>query len=87
MTSARFSGLEALEQCGGDGASHTIAAIHNDLHWPRQLDVADDFLNVGTQHISTRSLALTMLEVAGFSAALEILNCLQRQRRAADDHL
>ena len=65
---------EALEQFRGNRAGHAVAAIHDDLHRAGQLDVADDFLDVGWQNIRAAALALAMLQVARFGAFLQVLN-------------
>ena len=78
---------ETLEQFRRDGTGHPVAAIHDDFHRAGQLDVADDLVDVGSLDVGAAALALAMLQVAGLDALLEVLDGIEGQRGAADDHL
>ena len=77
---------EALEQFRGDRTGDAVAAIHDDFHRPRQLDIADDLVDIGGADVGAAPLTLAVLEVAGFGAPLQVLDGVEGQRRAADDH-
>ncbi len=78
---------EAREQFRCDRAGDAVAAVHDDLQRPGELDVADDLFNVGGLDVGHAALALAVLQVAGLDAPLQILDRVERQRRAADHHL
>ena len=78
---------ETLEQFRSDRAGDAVAAVHDDLQRAGEFDVADDLVNVGGLDVGAAAFALAVLQVAGLDALLEVLDRVERQRRAADDHL
>ena len=69
---------QALEQLRCDRAGDAVAAIHDDLQRPCQLDVADDLVDVGGNDIGAALAALAAAYLASFDAPLQVLDGVER---------
>jgi hypothetical protein len=78
---------ERAEEFRGDAAGHAVAAVDDDLHRPRQPDVAGDPRQVGWSDVGTAGLAGAVAEPAGVHALPDRLDRFAGQCLAADDHL
>ena len=77
---------QAREERRRHGPGDAVAAIHDDLHRPRQTHVGDDARNVLVHHPGAPPRAPTGEQAAFGDARAQILDGGQRQGFAADHH-
>src|SRR5436190_10240732 len=68
-------------------AGDAVAAIDGDAHRPRELDVADDALDVRIEHVALALLAGPRLEIACLDTRAKPLYFIAVERGAGDHHL
>ncbi|KFB71375.1 MAG: hypothetical protein AW09_003477 [Candidatus Accumulibacter phosphatis] len=77
---------QRAKELRGEAAGDAVAAVDDDLHWPRQADVAGDAREVGRLDVGAAGLAGSVAEPAGVDTLPDALNRFASQRFAADDH-
>ncbi len=78
---------EGAQQLRRGHAGDAVAAVDDDLHGPRQLDVAGDAFDVLRHYVGVVEAAFAPGEIARFDASVQGLDVGAGQGGAADDHL